>query len=342
MKASAAAVGTLTGLFGLALWFWRGGPKLPPDTDTIIKGVAGRDLSHIVVGQTGYADSSGVRIWYESIPAKAPEKGVVLLNISMGGHCLFWPPGFIRDLNAAGYRVIRYDQRGTGASDWMSEWNRTHPYSLLDMADDAIAVLDALQIEKAHVIGLSLGGFIAQEIAISRPDRVASLTLMSTAADPTDDTLPGPNLGRMLRSGLAGIPLLRYRLLGGEKNLVKEVIAKTIGELGGENLDIEETAELVLYDLRYRRGINFRAISQHQAAVATTRSRYELLVCIQVPTLVIHGSADDFLPIEHARKLIELIPDSRYLWLNGVGHQFPYPEMPTVIQAIVRHLHSAR
>jgi pimeloyl-ACP methyl ester carboxylesterase len=238
--------------------------------------------------------------------------------------------------------VIRYDQRGTGASDWMPAWRRAHPYALVDMAADATAALDALRVERAHVIGLSLGGFVAQEIAIGHPGRVASLTLMSTAADPTDTSLPGPRFGRMLRAGLAGIPLLRYRLLGGERNLVKEVVAKTIIGIGYENLDIEETAELVLYDLRYRRGINFRAIGQHQAAVAATRSRYELLGGLRVPTLVIHGTADDFLPIEHARKLVELIPGARSLWLKGVGHLFPYPDMPAVTQTIVSHLDGAR
>lgn len=342
MKLSVPAIAALAGLAGLALWFWRGGPKLPPDSDTIIERVAGSDLSHVVAGETGYADSSGVRIWYESIPAEKPEQGVVLLNISMGGHSLFWPRAFIRGLTGAGYRVIRYDQRGTGASDWLPEWSRKHPYSLLDMAADAIAVLDALQVERAHVVGLSLGGFVAQEIAIGHPDRVASLTLMSSAADPTDQALPEPHFGRMLRAGLAGIPLLRYRLLGGEKNLVKGVVAKTIRGLGDENLDVEETAELVLYDLRYRRGINLRAIMQHQAAVTVTRSRYESLRRLRVPTLVIHGTADDFLPIEHARKLVELIPGAEHLWLGGVGHQFPYPDLSAITQAIVSHLGGTR
>lgn len=334
------AVGALAGITGLALWFWRGGPKLPPGTGAIIERVAGSDLSHVVAGETGHVDSGGARIWYESIPATGPEKGVALLSTSMGGDSLYWPPGFIRDLGRAGYRVVRYDQRGTGASDWMPEWSRNHPYSLLDMADDAIAVLDELQVEKAHLIGLSLGGFVAQEIAIGHPDRVASLTLMSTAADPTDARLPQPRLGPMLHAALAGIPILRYRLLGGEKNLVKEVVAKTIRANSSDEVDVEELAELVLYCLRHRRGINLRAILQHQAEVTVTRSRYESLGGIRVPALVIHGTADTFLPIEHAYRLVELIPNAQHLWLDGVGHQFPYPSMPTITRTIIAHLDS--
>lgn len=330
--------GVLAGVAGLVAWVLRGGPRLPSDTDAIIERVSHSDLSHVVAGETGHADASGVRIWYETIPSRVPEKGVVLLNISMGGNSLFWPPSFIRGLTAAGYRVIRYDQRGTGASDWMVDWSRKHPYSLLDMAADAIAVLDAEQAEMAHLIGLSLGGFVAQEIAIAHPDRVASLTLMSSAADPTDAGLPGLRIGPLLRSALVGLPLLRYRLMGGEKNLVKEVIAKTISAYGDEGVDIEELAELVLYDLRHRRGINLRAVLQHQAAVTVTRSRYKLLPRLRIPTLVVHGTADTFVPIEHAHKLVELIPGARHLWLDGVGHQFPYPDMTAATHAIISHL----
>lgn len=337
MRAFAVAW-ALAGLAGLVTWLLRGGPRLPPDTDAMIERVSHSDLAHVVAGETGHAHSSGVRIWYEVIPAQAPEKGVVLLNISMGGNSLFWPPSLVRGLTGAGYRVIRYDQRGTGVSDWMPDWNRKHPYSLLDMAADAVAVLDAEQAEGAHLIGLSLGGFVAQEIAIAHPDRAASLTLMSSAADPTDASLPGLRTGPLLRSALAGLPLLRYRLLGGEKNLVKEVIAKTISAYGDDGLNTEELAKIVLYDLRYRRGINLRAVLQHQAAVTITRSRYELLPNLRVPTLVVHGTADTFIPIEHAHKLIELIPGAQHLWLDGVGHQFPYPDMVTATRKIISHL----
>jgi pimeloyl-ACP methyl ester carboxylesterase len=342
MVRGCARAAVIAGVVGLAFWFLRGGPKLPPGATDIIDRVLTNDVAHVVAGETGYADSEGVRIWYESIAAEGSEKGVVLLNLSMGGDSLFWPPGFLRGLTGAGYRVIRFDQRGTGASDWLPDWSRKQPYSLLEMAADAVAVLDAQQVAKAHVIGLSLGGFVAQEIAIGYPERVASLTLMSTAADPTDTSLPGMRIGPMMREGLAGLPLLRYRLLGGEENLVRERVAKIISVNGAGGMDIEELAELVLYDLRYRRGINLRAIFQHQVAVTITRSRYALLGDIRAPTLVIHGTADTFLPIEHAHKLVELIPAAKLLWLDGVGHhQFPYPDMPTVMQVIVSHLDSA-
>lgn len=326
------------GLLALVAFLLFGGPRLPSDTDEIIARVSGSDLSHVVSGRTGYAEESGVRIWYEDRQPFGEALGVVLLNSGMAGDGIFWPPSFMAALGEAGFRVIRYDQRGTGASDWMEEWRRDDAYSLEDMAEDALAVLDACDVEQAHLIGLSLGGFVAQEVAIKAPERVASLTLMSTAGDPTDGSLPEPKVWAILRSALPALPILRYRLLGGESNLIKERLAKVIFFLGPDDVDIEELAELVLYDLRERRGINLKALRQHQAAVTITRSRYPLLKELAIPALVIHGTEDLMVPFEHGQNLAELLPEARLLVLDGVGHVFPYPNMTAVTQEIISHL----
>ena len=131
--------------------------------------------------------------------------------------------------------------------------------------------------------------------------------------------------------------MLKYRILGGERNLIKERIAKHILVAGSEDLDIKEMAEVVLYDLRKRRGINIQAAFQHQAAVSISGSRYEKLKTINVPTLVIHGTADQFIPVEHGKKLVEVIPNAKGLWLEGVGHVFPVPNMDTVTKSIISH-----
>jgi pimeloyl-ACP methyl ester carboxylesterase len=320
-----------------ALLAWRG-PRLPPGTEKVIARIRSGPVTGVVTGESGYAQSDEVRIWFESIAPVGVEKGVVLLNIALGASSLYWPPPFLRALSAAGYRVVRYDQRGTGASSRMADWNRQHPYSLIDMADDAIAVLDELRIARAHVLGLSLGGFIAQEIAIRYPERVQSLTLMSTSADPTDASMPGPRTWPLVKTALAGLPLLRYRLLGGEANLVRELLAGLVAQGGDDPVDVEEWTRIVLYDRRERGGFNFRALRQHQVAVAVTRSRYPLLGTIAVPTLVIHGVEDTFLPIEHGRRLAAAIPSASGMWLEDTGHPFPYPKMREVTAAITMHL----
>jgi pimeloyl-ACP methyl ester carboxylesterase len=328
----------VVGLAGLAALLARRGPRLPPGTDATIARIRAGPVTGVINGTSGHAQSGGIQIWYESLPPIGAEKDVVLLNIALGASSLFWPPAFLRALSVAGYRVVRYDQRGTGASSWMTGWSRTHPYSLIDMANDAIAVLDDLHIHCAHVLGLSLGGFIAQEIALAAPERVRSLTLMSTSADPTDTSMPGPRTWPLIQSAIASVPLLRYRVLGGETNLVKETLAGLIALGGDEPIDVEEWTKIVLYDLRERNGLNLRALRQHQAAVAATRSRYPLLGTITAPTLVIHGNADAFLPIEHGHRLAAAIPSASGLWLDDTGHPFPYPDMPEVIAAITSHL----
>lgn len=331
----ASAVSAVAGL--VAVLAWRG-PRLPPGIDTTIARIRAGPITGVVIGESGYAQSGEVRIWYESIPAGGEEKGVVLLNIALGASSLYWPPAFLRALSAAGYRVVRYDQRGTGASSRMPDWTRQHPYSLTDMAGDAIAVLDELRIDRAHVIGLSLGGFIAQETAIAYPERVQSLTLMSTSADPTDTSMPGPRAWPSITSAMASLPLLRYRVLGGETNLVKELLAGLIAQGGDDPVDVEEWTRIVLYDLRERGGLNLRALRQHQVAVAVTRSRYPLLGTITAPTLVIHGQDDNFLPVEHGHRLAAAIPSASGLWLQNAGHPFPYPNMREVSKAIIGHL----
>lgn len=110
-----ASAALLAGL--AALLAWRG-PRLPPGTERTIARIRVGTVTGVVTGKSGYAHSGGVRIWYESIPPVGAERGVVLLNIALGVGSLFWPPAFLRALSAAGYRVVRYDQRGTGASSW--------------------------------------------------------------------------------------------------------------------------------------------------------------------------------------------------------------------------------
>ena len=325
-------------LLGLLGYIFLAGPKLPPGTDAIIDDVLRRELPELITGRTGYAQSDGRDFWYECLVPAGPVRGTVLLLMGMGGDSFMWPPAFLRAFVDAGYRTIRFDQRGTGMSDWFKDWDRHNPYSLRDIAGDAVAVLDALGIDSTHVVGLSMGGMIAQEIAIHHPARVASLTLMMTSGHVGDPELPGPSSRFFINNAAAGLPLLKYRLMGGEKNLIKERVAKMIGAMGVEAVDVRETAELVLYDLRRRRGINGRAIFQHWTAINLSGSRYKGLKDVAAPALVVHGTADQLLPIEHGRKLAATIPHARGLWLQDVGHLFPPPDADAVYEAILAHL----
>jgi pimeloyl-ACP methyl ester carboxylesterase len=323
---------------GLFIYIFGSKLTLPPETDAILNQVFSSELPELVVGQTGYAESDGLRIWYESILPDGSPKGAVLLMMGIGGSALEWPPKFMRLFLDAGYQLIRYDHRGTGLSDRVENWSRKNPYSIVDMARDAVAVLDALKIPQVHLIGLSMGGMIAQEVAASHPDRIASLTLLSTSGYITDPDLPSLKSSYFVSSLVKSIPLLRYRILGGEQNLIKERLAKIMALSSDEGLDIKEMSEVALYDMRKRRGVSFSAVLQHQAAVTVSGSRYDRLQTLNVPTLVVHGTADPLIPVEHGHKLAKIIPNADGLWLEGVEHAFPYPSMDKVNKAILAHL----
>lgn len=316
--------------------FWRSGPKLPPETDAIIDDVMSHELPELIAGETGFALSNGLNIWYERITPEGEPKGTVLLLMANGGDSLFWPPKFMQAFIDAGYQVIRYDHRGTGMSDWVDNWDRKNPYSIADMAGDAAAVLNKLQVQKAHLVGISLGGMVAQEVAINYLDKVETLTLIMTSGYIGDPELPNLTTRYLVESTLKGLPLLKYRLIGGERNLIKEPIAKYISFLGYEDLDIKETAEVVLYNLRKRRGLNFRGAFQHLTAVTISGSRYEKLRHVNIPTLVIHGTDDQLIPVEHGMKLVEVMPDANGIWVEGLGHVFPIPQALT--DDILTHL----
>jgi pimeloyl-ACP methyl ester carboxylesterase len=325
-------------LFGISIYIFAFGPKLPLETQATIEAVMNRDLPELIQGSSGFASSEGLDIWYESIPPQGATKGTVLLIMGSGGVALYWPPKFIREFVDSGYRVVRYDHRGAGMSTWINNWDRKNPSSLADMAGDAVAVLDALELRQTHILGLSMGGMIAQEIAFQYPGRVRSLMLLMSSGYIGDPDLPGLTTGYFIKSLLKGFPLLKYRILGGERNLIKERIAKQISVMGYHELDIREMAETVLYDLRKRRGINFRGVLQHQTAVSNSGSRYGKLRSLSVPTLVIHGTADRLIPIEHGKKLVEVIPNAKGLWLEEVGHVFPVPDMRELMNNILSHL----
>lgn len=338
-----AGVLLLIGLVALAAYIGFGGPRLSASAQRVIKEVVAEDTASVLRGRTGYARSGNIQLWYEDMtPTEAREAGTVLLLMSMGGDALMWPRAFIDLLLAAGFRVVRFDQRGTGLSDWMDTWTRGSAYSLSDLADDALAILDHVGVERAYVCGVSLGGMVAQELAIQYPSRVASLVLISTSPDVTDESLPTMKASYLLRTVWQSLPLLRYRIAGGEENLVKERVAKvTLVQPDPPLEEVRDLARHVIYDLRCRRGIHASAVIQHQAAAAVSRRRSALLADIRVPTLVIHGELDPMLPIEHGRRLAQLIPSSKAFFLPDAGHVLLYPPMPPVMNAIVDHLRIA-
>jgi pimeloyl-ACP methyl ester carboxylesterase len=254
--------------------------------------------------------------------------------MGISNDALGWPQKFINAFVDSGYQVICYDHRGTGLSDWVKKWNSKNPYSLADMADDGIAVMDALGIEKAHIIGISMGGMIAQELAINHTDRVVSLTSMMSSGYIEDPELP--KISSHIALELIKTAL-KYGIIGGEKNMIKLHLASRIILMGNATYDLnaKEIAEQVLYNTRKRNGYNSNVSQQHQAAVRLSGSRYEKLKMLNIPTLVIHGTSDPFIPIEHGMKCASVIPNACSLWLQGMGHDIPENLTDTIVVKII-------
>lgn len=321
-------------IIGSSIYIYTSGPVLPKETDEIIENVIANPLPELVTGKTGFAKSQGINIWYESrMPEEAP-KGTILLIMGISNDALGWPTQFVQSFIDSGYQVIRYDHRGTGMSDWNKDFDSDNPYSLSDMAHDGISILDALQIKKANIIGISMGGMIAQELAINHPDRVQSLSSIMSSGNIFDQNLPP--ISSDVAYELIKVAI-KYSVISSEKNMVKLHLASRLILAGDNNneLNIKELSEQVLYNIRKRNGYNPNVSQQHQAAVFKSGSRYDSLKTLKIPTVVIHGASDPFIPIEHGKKCVHLIPNSDSMWIENMGHDIPNDFIPLVTQKII-------
>ena len=323
-------------LTGIIILIFFTGPKLPDNTDTIIDNVMNSELPEFVKGKSGYVVSDNYKIWYESITPKDSNKGAILLFMGMATDALGWPQTFIDKLVNSGYQVIRYDYRGTGLSDWIEDW-RQKPYSIADLAKDAKTILDILKISKAHLIGLSLGGMVAQEFAIKNPDRTLTLTSIMSSGNIVDKELPKVSKSVLFEFIKIGI---KYGVFKSEKSTIKLMLAAKMILRGDAqyDIDVKRTAEQVLYNLRKRKGYNQNASKQHYATANLSTSRYEKLKDLKIPVLIIHGINDPFVPIEHSKKLASVIPNSKTKWFNNMGHDLPVSLIDTLSKEIISNI----
>lgn len=308
------------------------GPRLPEDIEETIDGVLQSDLPEFVKGETGYVYSDNTSVWYESIRKNSSTKGAVLLFMGIANDALGWPQGFIDLLVDSGYQVVRYDYRGTGMSDWMPDWKKS-PYSLEDLALDAKLILDKLNIEKAHLVGVSMGGMVAQEFAIHFPQKTLTLTSMMSSGNIVDREIKGiskQTTFALIKTGL------KYGIFPTERNTIKMHIAARMILRGDADykIDVKGTAKQVLYNLRKRHGYNPHVSGQHEEAVRRSGSRYEQLKKLEIPSLVIHGLNDPFVPIEHSKKLASILSNTETKWFANMGHDLP----PTLYGALTAAL----
>lgn len=253
---------------------------------------------------------NGIQVCVETFgePADPP----LLLLSGDAGSMDWWDDEFCRRLAAGGRFVARYDHRDTGRSTCFPVGSPA--YSGVDLMNDALGVLDVLGLPAAHLVGFSLGGGIAQRIAVEHPERVLSLSLLSTSAG-SGDTAPAQGSATVTTRTLAEVDWSDRR------TAVTQLIAE-IRDRGGPFT----AAEPHLRRLAER-------IFDRSADLAVGRRNHRLagygppvrdrLGMIAVPTVVLHGTLDRRFPAEHPRELAEAIPGARLVWLEGVGHELP-------------------
>lgn len=273
----------------------------------------------------------------------------ILLISGAGTQRIRWTDSFCESLAAQGFRVIRFDNRDAGNSThlvhspaptiadlraaFMAGRQPEVPYSLLDMANDAVALLDNLSIERAHIVGRSMGGVIAQIIAAEHPQRVLSLTsIMSSSGNSELPQASSEVMAKM--SSPAPDPAVDLEGFLAHSVAFARCIAGT-GYL------FDEAAYRALIQEELRRSYDPDGTRRHIAAVGTAGDRRLRLTTVKAPTLVIHGADDPLVPPACGQDTASSIPGARFLLIEGMGHEIPPTFYNVLIEAIVQTAHIA-
>jgi pimeloyl-ACP methyl ester carboxylesterase len=285
--------------------------------------------------------NTGIEIFYEDHGDPANE--VILLVMGLGAQLTLWPDELVEALVGEGFRVIRYDNRDIGLSQKMEGARAPSlpiqllrkkigfpakvPYTLKDMADDGIGLLDALGIAQAHVVGASMGGMIVQLMAVHHPERLMSMTsIMSTTGN-----------GKLPQAEKHAMEALIAPLKGmDEETLVAHGlnIAKNIGSPGFP-FDPEQQREKVLKNVR--RSVYPAGLPRQLAAIIDDGCRRSRLASVRTPTLVLHGEDDPLVKLEAGEDTARHISGARLVTIPGWGHDIPLPLVPRVANEIVAH-----
>lgn len=277
--------------------------------------------------------SGSLDIWTQSFGEKRHES--VLLISGLGTQGIYWPEEFCERLAGAGYFVVRFDNRDVGKSSIASE-----PYSLFDMAHDAVAVLDAYEIGKTHIIGASMGGSITQIIAATFPDRVLSAVMRGGTPDfnaafkALDD--------KPVESPLSA-PIKSYiEFYHRPHDPTKSVFEKHLDEwraANGEKTPFDEVGMRAFIEKSLERGGHPAASSRHWEAISIAAERVrDLVSTIVAPTLIIHGREDPLFPEDHAIATVERIKGAKLVMYPEMGHAPNHIHWPLMTDAILSFL----
>lgn len=281
------------------------------------------------------AQVNGLEIAYETFGNEGDP--AILLVMGLGTQMLGWPDEICEQLADAGHYVIRFDNRDIGLSTHLTSKPPTlgqmllkqhTPYQLSDMADDAVGLIDALGIDRFHVVGASMGGMISQTIALAHPKRVLSMTLIMTSTGSRRVGRPTPAIMRRLakrevhtsREAQIEAAVDVYRVIGSPDHFDADMIR----ELAGRSIDRADDGE---------------GRERQLAAILAQPNRTAALRGLRIPTLVVHGLHDPLVSPSGGLALAKSIPGATFIGHSGMGHDLPrtlWPELAADILALVR------
>jgi len=287
------------------------------------------------------ASVNGVEIAYETFGDPADE--TILLIMGLGVQMLGWDEEFCRTLAGRGYHVVRFDNRDVGHSTKVEGGPRpdimaalagdmsSASYTLEDMADDSVALLDELGVKAAHVVGASQGGMIAQTIVIRHPERVLSLvSIMSTTGDRAVGQ-PHPE----------ALPALLTRPPEGKDGFVDFVVGAW-RVIGSPEFEADEAALRARAAASYDRGIYPDGTARQLLAIGASGDRTEALRDVDVPTTVIHGTDDILVDVSGGNATAAAIPGAQLELMEGMGHDMPVQLWPRFVELIVENAERAK
>lgn len=276
-------------------------------------------------------------------PGDTTGRPVVLLIMGLGMQLIAWPPAMVQAIADAGFRVVRFDNRDIGLSQHFDHlgspsllweglkfrlgWRICPPYSVQDMAADTVGVLDALQIAKAHVVGVSMGGMVAQRVAVLAPSRLLSLSsiMSSSGARGLPEASPAVTrvlLGRPAGKGVQAAVDHTARLL------------KAIGSPGFPTPDAELRDKVAA---AAQRSFHPQGVLRQMVAIAADSSRAAALAQVRAPTLVLHGRADPLVPMACGQDTARRIPGARFESIGGMGHDLPPGVVERLLALLIPH-----
>lgn len=254
----------------------------------------------------------------------------ILLIMGATASMLWWPDAFCKALADAGCFVIRYDHRDTGRSTTCPPGEPN--YTLDDMAEDAVAVLDYHRIDAAHLVGMSLGGMIAQLIALAHPERVSSLTALSSARFDEDDQ-DLPQMDPRLLEHFGRLPTIKWS----DRDEAVAFLVRSFEISAGEGGRFEAARAEDLATREVDRAINIRSAFNH-AMVAGGERWVGRISEIRAPVLVIHGRKDPILSFEHGTRLAAAVSGAKLVSLDDAGHELNSRDWDSIVSAILGHV----